>query len=111
MFAKRLKELREEKGLTQVEFAERVGIGTSTMTRYEIGDREPSLPIARKIADYLGVTIDYLSGKTDVKEQLSFTELNVLWNRMNDVNKAFFLRAGRHLIEMQCEETKREKEG
>lgn len=111
MFAERLKELREERGLTQAEFAARVGIGTSTMTRYELGDREPTFPIARKIADYFGVTLDYLSGKTDVKEPLNFSELNVLWNRMHDMNKAFFLRTGRHLVEMQSEEAKLERKG
>ena len=65
MFAKRLKRIERGKGLDTSGVCR--GIGTSTMTRYEIGDREPSLPIARKIADYLGVTMDYLSGKTDVK--------------------------------------------
>ena len=100
-FAKRLKELREERGLTQAEFAERVGIGTSTITRYELGDREPPLPTAVKIADFFNVTLDYLSGKSDVKEELNFSELNSLWNKMSDKNKEFFLKTGRHLITTQ----------
>lgn len=61
---KTLAELRNERGLTQKELAEKTGIAASTIAMYETGEREPSLKRARILARFFGVTIaDIFFGK------------------------------------------------
>jgi transcriptional regulator with XRE-family HTH domain len=50
-------------GLSQTEFAKRVGIHRSLISSYESGHKFPSLAALEKLADYEGVTIEYLLGK------------------------------------------------
>ena len=56
----RLKELREIKGVTQQEIAKAIGCSTNNYSRYERGEREPDVYYLIKIADYYGVSVDYL---------------------------------------------------
>jgi transcriptional regulator with XRE-family HTH domain len=65
IFAKRLKKLREEKGLSQRELAKQVNIAHSTLGMYEIGEREPDFKITSRLASYLNTSVDYLVGLTD----------------------------------------------
>ena len=53
-----LKELRESKGLTQVELAKRVDLKQVTICQYENGSRTPNLQTSLKLSDALGVTLD-----------------------------------------------------
>ena len=62
MIGKRLKELRQQKGLTQPELAKRLNISVSSIGMYETDAREPSDEIKTKIADFFNVTVDYLLG-------------------------------------------------
>ena len=61
----RLKELREERGLTQKQIAEKLGLNSVTYLRYEKSQREPNLSVLADISIYYGVSIDYLIGLTD----------------------------------------------
>lgn len=65
ILGKRIKQLREEKGLNQVEFAKLISISNTTLSQYETGQRIPSDDIKIKIADYFNVSTDYLLGRTD----------------------------------------------
>lgn len=58
----RLKDLRTEKGLTTSALGKIVGCSNPTITHYERGDREPSLEMLCKLADFFGVSVDYLIG-------------------------------------------------
>jgi len=64
-FSKRLKVLRNEKGLTIREFAKILGITHGGYNRYENGDGEPKYEMLVKIAEYFNVSVDYLFGKDD----------------------------------------------
>ena len=66
MFAKRLKELREEKGLSQPKIGAVVGLNYRTISQYERGICEPDFQTLKKLCDYFGVTADYLLGFSDV---------------------------------------------
>ncbi|MCF8002536.1 MAG: helix-turn-helix domain-containing protein [Halanaerobiales bacterium] len=66
-FKNRLKELRKETKLKQSEVAEEMGLGRSTYANYEQGTRFPGKENLIAIADYFGVSIDYLLGETDIK--------------------------------------------
>lgn len=67
MFAERLKELRKEKGITQIQFANDFHIANGTIGMWESGRREPDFETARRIADYFGTTVDYLLGRDEKK--------------------------------------------
>ena len=56
-FGKRLKELREAKGLSQERFAEVLNLNSTYISRIETGKRSPSLPNIARIAQALGVPI------------------------------------------------------
>ncbi len=58
----RLKEMRLSKNLTLKQVGEGVGLATNTISRYEISNREPSLEVWKKLADFFGVTVPYLQG-------------------------------------------------
>ena len=64
----RLKELREERRLSQVFLGMELGMNQNTISRYETGAREPSIKELILIADYFHVSIDYLLGRTDNPE-------------------------------------------
>jgi len=66
-FAERLKELRLEAGLTQKQLSiELAGkIDQSSIARWELGVRVPLLDAAMVLAEYFGVSLDYLCGLED----------------------------------------------
>ena len=68
ILAKRLKQCRMEKGLTQREVAIYCDIPEKTYQNYELMTREPKLDIVRRLADVYQVSIDYLVGRTDQKD-------------------------------------------
>lgn len=59
----RLKELREIKKITQSKLAREINMPLITYTKYENNIREPKLEILIKLANYYGVTLDYLVGR------------------------------------------------
>ena len=59
--------LRKSRGLKQEEAAEQSGIGYMSYRRYERGEREPNASSLWKIADFCGVSVDYLIGRSDIK--------------------------------------------
>lgn len=64
----RLKEIRKEKGISQLKLALYMSTNQNTISRYESGEREPSLSDLIKIADYFSVSVDYLLERTDKKD-------------------------------------------
>lgn len=62
IFGRRLKELREERGLSQRQFAKIIGTSQPNLQRWEKGQFEPDQKTTIIIAEYFGVTIDYLLG-------------------------------------------------
>ncbi|MGI6500338.1 MAG: helix-turn-helix domain-containing protein [Anaerostipes sp.] len=67
MFSKRLKSLRLDSNLKQSELANKLKIANSTVSMYEQGRRSPDVDTLRKLALFFNVSIDYLLGKSDVK--------------------------------------------
>ena len=64
-FEDRLKELRQQRGITQRELACYLNIAHSTVAQYETGKRMPDAEMLDALARYFGVTIDYLLGRSD----------------------------------------------
>lgn len=61
----RLRELRKEKGISQLKLAMDLHTNQNTVSRYETGEREPGIRDLIKIADYFRVSVDYLIGRTE----------------------------------------------
>lgn len=64
-FSKRLKEIREESGLSQSKLAKELGFSQSTITKWETGERSPNLEVLVQIAKYFKASTDYLLGIED----------------------------------------------
>jgi transcriptional regulator with XRE-family HTH domain len=73
----RIREKREERGLTQRELARLCGFGINQITRYEIGLSQPTAEHLKIISEQLGVSADYLLGlTTNERGQLGDTTLS-----------------------------------
>jgi len=84
----RLKELREQRGISQTELANFLGVVRSTICQYEKGNRMPDSNILGKLADYFGVTVDYLLGREDDSERDEKPQLHIP-DKYKDVLVAF----------------------
>lgn len=62
-----LKKIRESRKITQAEFSKVMNVAPSTVGLWEQGRREPNYESLNKIADYYGVTTDYLLGRENLK--------------------------------------------
>lgn len=65
MFHTALQQLRKKTRLTQDQLADAIGVQCRTYGSWERGEREPDFVTLCKIADYFGVSTDYLLGRTD----------------------------------------------
>ena len=65
IISKRLKQLREDAGLSQNKIGQLVSVPQSSIYRYEQGQSTPSSKTFRWYADYFDVSLDYLFGRTD----------------------------------------------
>lgn len=65
ILGERLKELREDRGYTQKQLSERLGINSVTYLHYEKEQREPPLSLLADMAVFFGVSVDYLLGLND----------------------------------------------
>ncbi|MBQ7164885.1 MAG: helix-turn-helix transcriptional regulator [Clostridia bacterium] len=64
-FAERLKELRSEANVGQVELALAIGVSKGIISLWENGLREPKLSNLISLAEYFDVSLDYLAGLSD----------------------------------------------
>jgi len=85
MLPQKLKQLREEKGINQIDLARDMQVTQGTVCKWETGERTPETRTLKKLADYFGVSADYLLG--------------------NDENPDFVVHA-RHLSEIPQEDRK-----
>lgn len=61
----RIKELREEKSLSQAQLGKEIDVNWRTISNYELGVREPNLETIEKLCKYFEVSADYLLGLED----------------------------------------------
>ena len=64
-FADRVKEQRLKRGLSQPQLAEDIGLTKQTISLWERGVRRPEFETMLRVADYFGVSFNYLVGQTD----------------------------------------------
>lgn len=68
-FALRIRELRQEQRMTQQELADTFSVRVRTYQGYEYGESHPDVAKLVEIADYFNVSLDYLMGRSDVRER------------------------------------------
>ncbi len=68
-FSERIRLLRNEQGMKQKELAETLGLALRSYQCYEYGERFPDFPGLIAIADFFDVSLDYLVGRSDVRER------------------------------------------
>ena len=68
MLGERLRQLRRERKVSQKELAEYLGISVRGYQFYESEDNEPNIKMLTALADFYGVTIDYLVGRSEERE-------------------------------------------
>lgn len=84
-FGNRLKTVREERKISREDVASSIGTSAAIIGRYERGERTPSIDIAKKLGEALGVSLDYLAGDTSVltKDKKMLYRLEILDNVSN----------------------------
>lgn len=87
IFRKRLKELLEEKQISQKELANAIQTTEVSISRYMSGDRQPKIYIVQKIAEYLNISSDYLLGITDSHTQQKNDDVLYATNINKDYTK------------------------
>ena len=88
VFGKRLLSLREERKLSMEEVATAIGITKSTLSKYEKGKNEPGMMIAKHLADFFKVSIDWLIGVTEEKNSVKNIDNLYLSLTENDKKEA-----------------------
>lgn len=77
-FNEKIKELRTRgpQKINQSTIAKAIGVDRTTYSKYETGDSEPDFNTVNKIADFFGVSIDYLLGRDEKNDEESYQKAN-----------------------------------
>ncbi|PWW06281.1 helix-turn-helix protein [Paenibacillus cellulosilyticus] len=100
-FGERLKKLRDRKGISQQELADRFNLSQSTIAYYESDKKQPSQNTLQKLADFYETSVDFLLGRTQNELVTKYLELQSEANTgrgikeqgadyETDVGRAFF---------------------
>lgn len=65
MFSDALRQLRKQKKINQASLADAIGMSQATIASWEKGTRKPDAETVAQLADYFGVSIDYLMGREE----------------------------------------------
>ena len=79
-----VKKLRREKNMSQAQLAEVLGVGLSTVASWETGARFPSREALYALADLFNVDMDYLRGKTSLRQQVHIDSDGAMMVALND---------------------------
>jgi len=80
--AKNLKRLRLDRGLTQEELAEHIGVSGQAVSKWERDECYPDIVLLPGLANFFGVTVDYLLGMEEISEK---EKLNNIYPRINEL--------------------------
>jgi len=103
MFSRILKELRDEKNLTQQELADELGVSRMTINFYESNRRTPDIQFAVRAANYFNVTVDYLVGNSNVKSKQDHRYTKEQVDTLEDIIYHLPASASQDLLKNLCE--------
>lgn len=84
---KNLKQLREERGISQKQLADCIGVSQQSINKYENHDVEPDIHTLIRIADYFNTSVDYIVGHSEIRRRIEILhayELNAEESRLID---------------------------
>ncbi|MBE6679888.1 MAG: helix-turn-helix transcriptional regulator [Ruminococcaceae bacterium] len=112
-FKKRIKLLRRERGMTQREVAEKIGVTYRTYQNYEAGVSTPQSKVLARLSHVFEVSMDMLTGDVAVAEPTGNSELDELLSEMKALFSGGKLRDEdkKYVIEALTEAFWRTKEG
>ncbi len=82
-FGKKLRECREDKGLSQSELARLLNTNHSIIGKYERDEVKPTIDVVKKLADALSTTVGFLLGET---EEMNLLKDPAMLQRLNAIN-------------------------
>jgi transcriptional regulator with XRE-family HTH domain len=103
MFSRILKELRDEKRLTQQELADELGVARMTINFYESNRRTPDINFAVKAANYFNVSVDYLVGNSNIKSNQDHRYTKEQVENLEDIIYYLPANASQDLLTHLCE--------
>ena len=105
----RIKECRELMHLSRTQLAEKTGLTVSAISKFESGERAPNLESLNKLADVLGVSVDYIIGR---EEELSDKDVKAMFRgmqKMDEKNKKEMIGFYQYLQAKQNSKSKKPK--
>ena len=90
-YKNRIRDLREDRDLRQTDVSKATGIDQKTLSNYETGKTSPDSYALIRLADFFGVSIDYLVGRTeiDIKSKDDLTSrLEGMKNMIDEIIKS-----------------------
>lgn len=111
----RIKQLREENNITQIQLAKKLNKTQQTISLYENGTNEPDLDGYIILSKLFNCSIEYVAGKSDIRnpEKIDENKLNVAFSSgfdgLNDTNKNIISATIAGLLAKQKEEENKNK--
>lgn len=108
-FPKRLRYLRENKGLSQKDFARILGVDNRLISRLETGYNEPNLEQLETFSDFFNCSIDYLLGREDesgsiiIKSQTK-SDIQAIYDDLDEVKQRMAFKYVKRLREIEFDE-------
>ena len=89
-FQERLKKLRQESGLKQIELAEKIGVSKNTVSVWERGLQIPEQKALRKLSDFFGVSVAYIAGHSYQRNGEEIIDDTAVWLEQDDYLENMF---------------------
>lgn len=99
-----IKELRIEKKLTQKQLATQIGLTTTAVSKYELGESQPPLDVLRILASVFGVSMDYLAGTDKVPSISAVGLTNEQYSIVNNLADLFRKQNSARLFSLEQEQ-------
>lgn len=92
VIAKNIQALRQKKGMTQLELAERLNYSDKSVSKWERGESLPDIIVLKSLADLFGVTLDYLT--EEEHEEMPKIKEDVAENKKRTPKRNYYILTG-----------------
>lgn len=87
MLGDKIKELRKAHGISQEQFANIMGLTRSTIYKYERNERMPDLGTITRMAEYFGVSLDYICDRKPMAKEKLAHKIIAMFDRKGLIEK------------------------
>lgn len=94
LFGERIKKLRRNKGFTKAAVAKELGVSEQKLYQWEISDGYPDDEMTKNIAEFFGVSLEYLTDTKDISAEEKYKDISDEWdenNKLGDHNVNYTL--------------------